>query len=147
MIVLLEPVFGSDKYKSNLIRKQHICVYIQVCMYLCRYMRAKSCPTLCNPTDYSLPGSSVCETLQAGILQWVAMPFFSRESSQAVIKPTSHISCVGHRFFTPSSNQEAHILVPITKPQENQLWMQGTISWHKRQSTDSLQTFLTLGSW
>ena len=38
------------------------------------------CPTLCNPMDCSLPGSSVQGILQARILEWVAMPF-SRGSS------------------------------------------------------------------
>ena len=42
---------------------------------------AQLCPTLCDPVDYSPPGSFVHEILQAGILEWVAMPF-SRESSQ-----------------------------------------------------------------
>ena len=32
------------------------------------------CPTLCNPIDCSLPGSSVHEILQARILEWVAFP-------------------------------------------------------------------------
>ena len=40
----------------------------------------KSYPTLCDPMDCSLPGSSVCELLQAKILEWVAIPF-SRASS------------------------------------------------------------------
>ena len=40
----------------------------------------QSCPTLCNPIDCSLPGSSVHGTLQARILEWVAMPS-SRGSS------------------------------------------------------------------
>ena len=34
---------------------------------------AQSCPTLCNPVDYSLPGSSIHGILQAGILEWVAI--------------------------------------------------------------------------
>ena len=33
------------------------------------------CPTLCNPVDYSLPGSSVHGILQARILEWVAISF------------------------------------------------------------------------
>ena len=33
-------------------------------------------PTLCDPMDYSLPGSSVRGILQASILEWVAMPSF-----------------------------------------------------------------------
>ena len=36
---------------------------------------AQSCPTLCNPMGYSLPGSSVHEILQARILEWVAISF------------------------------------------------------------------------
>ena len=41
----------------------------------------QSSPTLCNPMDYSLPGSSVHGILQAGILAWVAI-LFSRGSSR-----------------------------------------------------------------
>ena len=37
--------------------------------------------TLCDPKDYSLPGSSVHGILQAKILEWVAIPF-CRGSSQ-----------------------------------------------------------------
>ena len=33
----------------------------------------QSCPTLCDPMDYSPPGSSVHGILQARILEWVAM--------------------------------------------------------------------------
>ena len=36
---------------------------------------AQSCLTLCNPTDCSLPGSSVHGILQAQILEWVDIPF------------------------------------------------------------------------
>ena len=39
-----------------------------------------SCPTLCDPVDCSPPGSSVHGTLQARILEWVAVSF-SRGSS------------------------------------------------------------------
>ena len=35
----------------------------------------QSCPTLCDPVDCSQPGSSVPGILQAGKLEWVAMPF------------------------------------------------------------------------
>ena len=36
---------------------------------------AQSCPTLCDPMDCSLPGSSVHGILQARILERVAIPF------------------------------------------------------------------------
>ena len=32
----------------------------------------QSCPTLCDPVDYSPPGSSARGILQARILEWVA---------------------------------------------------------------------------
>ena len=38
----------------------------------------QSCPTLCDPTDGSLPGSSVPGILQARILEWVAISFSNR---------------------------------------------------------------------
>ena len=42
---------------------------------------AQLCWILCDPTEHSLPGSSVRGTLQARILEWIAMPS-SRGSSQ-----------------------------------------------------------------
>ena len=42
---------------------------------------AQSCPTLCDPMDCSLPGSSVHGIFQARILEWIAIPS-SRGSSQ-----------------------------------------------------------------
>ena len=35
----------------------------------------QSCPTLCDPIDGLLPGSSVPRILQARTLEWVAMSF------------------------------------------------------------------------
>ena len=49
--------------------------------YLMKVLVAQSCPTLCNPTDCSPPGSSVHGLFQARILEWVAISF-SRGSSQ-----------------------------------------------------------------
>ena len=42
---------------------------------------SQSCPTLCDPMDYSLPGSSVHGILQARRLEWMAT-HFSREFSE-----------------------------------------------------------------
>ena len=36
---------------------------------------AQSRPTLCNPLDSTLLGSSVRGILQARILEWIAIPF------------------------------------------------------------------------
>ena len=36
---------------------------------------AQSCPTLSDPTDYSLPGSPIPGILQARTLEWDAISF------------------------------------------------------------------------
>ena len=46
----------------------------------------QSYPSLCEPMDYSPPGSSVHEILQARILEWVAVPF-SGDLPNPGIKP------------------------------------------------------------
>ena len=54
------------------------------------------CLTLCDPVDYSLPGSSVTGISQAGILEWVAIPY-SRGSSWP--GNGTHTACTAGRFF------------------------------------------------
>ena len=49
------------------------------------------CPTLCDPRDCSLPGSSVHGILQTRILEWIVMPS-SRGSSWP--RDWTHISCI-----------------------------------------------------
>ena len=39
---------------------------------------AQSCPTLCYPMNYSLPGSSVHGIFQARVLEWGAISFSRR---------------------------------------------------------------------
>ena len=39
---------------------------------------AQSCPTVSDPMDCSLPGSSVHEIFQARILEWVAIAFSNK---------------------------------------------------------------------
>ena len=52
---------------------------------------AKSCSILCDPVDYSLPGSSVHGILQARILEWVAISSPGDiPDSQADSLPLSH---------------------------------------------------------
>ena len=58
---------------------------------------AQSCPTLCDPKDSSLSGSSVLGILQARILEWVAIPS-SRESSPP--RDQTQASRIAGRFFT-----------------------------------------------
>ena len=45
---------------------------------------AQSCLILCNPIDYSLPGSTLHGILQARILEWIAIPFSRGSSNQGL---------------------------------------------------------------
>ena len=60
---------------------------------------AQSCPTLCDPVDYTVHG-----ILQARILEWVAFPF-SRGSSQP--RDRIQVSCIAGRFFTSWDTKDA----------------------------------------
>ena len=56
------------------------------------------CPTLCDPTEHSPPGSSVHGILQASMLEWVAMP-----SSRA-----SSCPALAGELFSTNASWEAH---------------------------------------
>ena len=62
---------------------------------------AQTCPTAFDLMDYSPPGSSVHGILQAGILEWVAMP-----SSGGLLDPG-----VEHRF--PSLQADSSPSEPV----------------------------------
>ena len=51
----------------------------------------QSCPTLCDPIDGSLLGSSVSGILQARILEWVAISFSNAWKWKAKVKSLSHV--------------------------------------------------------
>ena len=55
-----------------------------------------SCPTLCDPMDCSLPGSSVRGIFQARILKWVVISF-SRKLSQP--RDQTHASCIRRQIL------------------------------------------------
>ena len=57
----------------------------------------QSCPTICHPTDYSLPGSSLHGILKERIMEWVAIAF-SRGSSWPRV--WIWVFCISGRFFT-----------------------------------------------
>ena len=66
---------------------------------------AQSCPTLCDPMDYTVHG-----ILLARKLEWVAFPF-SRGSSQP--RDQTQVSLIAARFFTSWATREAHCKVII----------------------------------
>ena len=68
---------------------------------------AQSCPTLCDPVDCSLPGSSVHGIFQAIVLEWIAISF-SRGSSQP--RDRTWVSSIVDRRFTVWATREGLFL-------------------------------------
>ena len=69
---------------------------------------AQSCPTLCDPMDCSLPGSSVHGIFQAKVLEWIAISS-SRGSSRP--RDQTQISHIVGRRFTIWATREARCIV------------------------------------
>ena len=82
--------------------------------HTCLFSLTQLCPTLCDPINWSSPGSSVHGILQASILEWVAI-FSSRGSSQP--RDWTHVSCVSwtgrhilyHWVIWEDHEQERHL--------------------------------------
>ena len=78
-----------------------LCTYILFCflkMFIWfKVWAAQSCPPLCDPRDYSPPGSSVHGVLQARLLEWIAISFSSGSSRPS---DGSQVSCIAGGFFT-----------------------------------------------
>ena len=70
---------------------------------------AQSCPTLCDPMDCSLPGSSVHGISQARVLEWVAIAF----SEGAEIFTELTLSSMFHLTFC---DFEAKMNIHTTSP-------------------------------
>ena len=64
---------------------------------------SQSGPTLCNPMDFSPPGSSVHGILQARILEWVAISF-SRGSARP--RDKTWVSYIAGRLFSNWGTRE-----------------------------------------
>ena len=93
-------VITSKRKESG---REHIYIYIYIYgyHYEVKWSVPQSCPTLCDPIDYSLPGSSVHGILQARILEGVAVPFSSRSS-----QPRDQT--LQFQFFITGATREAH---------------------------------------
>ena len=66
--------------------------------------RALSCPTLCDPMDCNLPGSSVHRISQAGISEWVSFPSPGDFHHPEIKHATLASPALAGRFFTTSAS-------------------------------------------
>ena len=89
-----------------------ICLPVQGCLV------AQSYPTLCNPMDCRLPGSSVHGILQARILEWIAIPF-----SRANTRDMSSIPNLGRSCMSQSNLARVpQLLIPCLEPAGCNYW-------------------------
>ena len=58
---------------------------------------AQSCPTLSDPTDCSLPGSSIHGIFQARVLEWGAIAFSEKSIYICFINYAKAFDCVDHK--------------------------------------------------
>ena len=89
--------------------KDILCMYTCVCVCVCTHTR--SCPTLCDPMNWSQPCSSTHGISQAKILDWVASSS-SRGSSQP--RDQIHVFCIccfGQRVLYHWATWEAPDLI------------------------------------
>ena len=104
--VFLEfPSFLYDPAKLGLMLPISLLVFLNpVCIHA---KSLQSCPTLCDPMDCSLPGSSVHGILQSRILEWVDMPI-SRGSSQP--RNWTHVSLLHWQGTMEGASRGKHSL-------------------------------------
>ena len=97
--------FISCKEKNTYILLDFLIVYqafIWIVYVLCSL---QSCPTLCDPMDYSLPGSSLSGILQVRILESVAIPFS---------KDQTWVSCIAGRLMSEPPGKPLKVSIPTS---------------------------------
>ena len=74
-----------------------ICLFLMCCV--------QSCPALCDPMDFSLPGFSVHGIFQASILEMVVISFSRQSSWPRGWTHVSCVSCIGRWFLYQLNHQ------------------------------------------
>ena len=97
--------FHQEKLHANSVSERQLSESVKVLV-------PQSCPTLCNPTDCSPPGSTVHGIFQARMLEWVAISFTSDSSPH---RDQTHVSCIAGGFFTTEPPGKPNLFP--TKPQ------------------------------
>ena len=102
------PAYWSAYPCSRRVTEASIWLFWNLISYRVHAKSLQSCPTLCNPTDHSSPGSSVHGILQARILEWVTISY-SRGSSRSRDRTrASCVSYIGRRILYHYTTWKAH---------------------------------------
>ena len=92
---LFKPSEWKEPLEIGFLKVAHVLIFF--CPTPGHFLRkkesevAQSCPTLCDPIDGSPPGSSIHGILQARILEWVAISFFSAWKWKVKVKSLSRV--------------------------------------------------------
>ena len=94
---------GHQDYAACLFLEHALLISGEGCHFLLQCMKVKSerevaqsCPTLCDPMDCSLPGSSVHGIFQARVLEWGAIAFYASHQfdSKRYMHPSVHCGTI-----------------------------------------------------
>ena len=94
---LLKECRGLILFFLSVLLSRNDYIYLCVCVCVCVCVSCSVVFDSLQPFNCSPPGSSVHGIFQAGILEWIAIPF-SRVTSQP--RDQTHVSCIAGRFFT-----------------------------------------------
>ena len=115
---LAQPLW---KTMWEFLKKQEIeLLYDSAILITGKVLVPQSSPILCNPMDWSPPGSSIHGISQTRMLDWVAISF-SRGYSQS--SDQTQVSCISGRFFTIWATREATHHEYISREKLNKRYM------------------------
>ena len=80
---------------------------------------SQSCPTLCDPMDCNLPGSSVRGIFQAIVLEWIAISFSTGSSRPRDRTQVSHI--LDRRFTVWATREVLFITIYYSAIKRNKI--------------------------
>ena len=92
---LLQGIFQTQRQNPGLLHCHQTLYHLKV--------KVKSCSTLCNPMDSSLPDCAVRGIFQARILEWAAI---SSSSGSSQPRDRTRVSCIADRCFTVWATRE-----------------------------------------
>ena len=120
-----------------------ILLYVtSMCFKLSRHTPAtaakllQSCPTLCDPTDGSPPGSPIPGILQAQTLEWAALSFSNAWQWKVKVKSLSHVRLLAnpwtaaHQAPLPMGFSRQEDWSGVPSPSPSSYFYLSNIMWH-----------------
>ena len=119
------PLLSTSHFTFNLSQHQDLFKWVSFSHQVAKYWSfsfsiskvskvAQSCLTLCDPMDYSLPGSFIHEIFQARVLKWVDISF----SRSSWLRDWTQVSCIAGRQFTSWATREVPPIFSISPSKE-----------------------------